>query len=216
MSDESIDRTLAAIRDLYTTNLATHGLSSKSVGWRDEASQVLRFERLAQVIRRDGHPEGFTVADWGCGYGAMYAYLQATCGDALREYVGYDISREMIASATTAHAGAQARFVLGGQVTDDADYTFVSGTFNVRFQATPEEWGQYIRRTLESLWARSRHGLAFNLLTSHLDWEQGDLFYANPGEYFDFCKRHLSRYVTLLHDYPLYEWTMLVRREGGA
>ncbi len=26
-----------------------------------------------------------------------------------------------------------------------------------------------------------------------------------------FCKREISPYVTLVHDYPLYEWTMPVR-----
>ena len=50
MSGDSIPKTLDGIRDLYEGNLAEHGTTSKSVGWPDEASQLLRFERLARVI----------------------------------------------------------------------------------------------------------------------------------------------------------------------
>ena len=42
------------------------------------------------------------------------------------------------------------------------------------------------------------------------------LFYADPGELFDHCKRRYSRWVALLHDYGLYEFTILVRKEAAA
>ena len=38
-----------------------------------------------------------------------------------------------------------------------------------------------------------------------------DLFYADPCWLFDQCKRRHSRDVALLHDYGLYEFTILVR-----
>jgi SAM-dependent methyltransferase len=212
MTDPSIPKTLDGIRDLYESNLAEHGMSSKSVGWRDEASQLLRFERLARVIDRDA-PDGFTVNDWGCGYGAMFAYLDAALGRRLSGYIGYDISTEMIAAARNQCDAARARFVLGPEVTEDADYTFVSGTFNVKLEATDADWDAYIKRHLETMFAKSRRGLAFNLLTSYVDWKQDNLFYADPRDYFDFCKTRLSRYVTLIHDSALFEWTILVTRE---
>ena len=39
-----------------------------------------------------------------------------------------------------------------------------------------------------------------------------DLYYADPCELFDRCKRRYSRNVALLHDYDLYEFTILVRK----
>ena len=36
------------------------------------------------------------------------------------------------------------------------------------------------------------------------------LFYADPCELFDFCKTRFSQNVALLHDYGLYEFTILV------
>jgi hypothetical protein len=43
---------------------------------------------------------------------------------------------------------------------------------------------------------------------------RADLFYADPCVYFDLCKRRYSRQVALLHDYGLYEFTLIVRKEG--
>lgn len=211
MSDpNAIPEALSGIRDLYAENLATHGLSSKSVGWKDEDSQLLRFRKLAQVIDRSG---SFTVNDWGCGYGAMFGFLDGLPGVELSRYAGYDICQEMVEAAAQAVNSPRARFVLGSEM-EEADYSFVSGTFNVKLQAADADWEGYVKERLEAIYAQSRRGMAFNLLTSYVDWKQENLFYADPSVFFDFCKRHLSRYVTLLHDYPLYEWTILVRREA--
>ena len=53
----------------------------------------------------------------------------------------------------------------------------------------------------------------FNALTSYSDADKrrDDLYYADPLHWFDYCKRKHSRFVTLLHYYPLYEFTVLVR-----
>jgi hypothetical protein len=39
-----------------------------------------------------------------------------------------------------------------------------------------------------------------------------ELWYPDPAWAFDLCKRRYSKEVALLHDYGLYEFTMLVRR----
>jgi hypothetical protein len=67
---------------------------------------------------------------------------------------------------------------------------------------------------IEELAARATRGFAFNALTRYSDVEKRrpDLYYADPLELFDRCKRRYSRFVTLLHDYPLYEFTIIVRR----
>jgi len=210
MTDDSIPKTLDGIRDLYEGNLAEHGLTSKSVGWRDEASQRLRFERLASVIDT---ATPFTVNDWGCGYGAMFGYLDEVAGANLRSYTGYDISDEMLVAAKQRCDPSRSRFLLGPEVTEPADYTLVSGTFNVKLEASDAEWDAYVKRHLELMFAKSTRGLAFNLLTSYVDWKVERLFYADPKDFFDFCKTRLSRYVTLSHDYGLFEWTLLVTRD---
>jgi hypothetical protein len=211
-SDDALTRAIEAVRDLYTGNLAEHGIDSRSVGWPDADKQILRFAKLAYLIDADRPKAPVTVNDWGCGYGAMFEFLDRRPGAELERYTGYDVSADMLDAARRHVPDPRAQWVLGSEV-KDADYTFVSGTFNVRMEASDELWGEYVRAVLRTLHERSRRGFAFNLLTSYVDWRKDDLFYADPAEFFGYCKAELSRFVTLLHDYPLYEWTIVVLRE---
>ncbi len=56
--------------------------------------------------------------------------------------------------------------------------------------------------------------MAFNLLTSYSDKDmmRPDLYYGDPLFYFDYCKRNFSQNVALLHDYGLFEFTILVKK----
>jgi hypothetical protein len=61
----------------------------------------------------------------------------------------------------------------------------------------------------------SRKGFASNFLTGYSDAEKmrADLYYADPLSLFDYCKRNFSKNVALLHDYRLYDFTILVRKD---
>jgi hypothetical protein len=94
------------------------------------------------------------------------------------------------------------------------DYAVASGLLNVKQSAGDDEWESYVLATIADLASLGPRGFAFNALTSYSDRDKQrpDLHYANPLALFDHCKRVYSRFVTLLHDYPLYEFTILVRR----
>jgi len=194
---------------LYSDGLHQHGVGPKSVGWKDEASQLLRFTKLAAVLdTRDDRP--VVINDLGCGYAAMFEFLDQMDGVNLAEYRGFDISAPML-NAARERTDSRAQFVLGSEVTQVADYSFVSGTFNVRGASGEKPWTQYVKESLLRLSEKSRSGFAFNALSTFVDYRTDGLFYADPAEFFVFCKSEISPYVTLVHDYQLYEWTMLVR-----
>ena len=208
MSDP--DRTLDAVQALYASGLVVHGPSARAVGWRDEASQALRFEKLAHLFAVADVPDGYSALDWGCGYGAMFDWLADRPRlPRLGRYVGCDIAEPMIHSARERVNDPRAEFVHGSRVDDEFDVAFVSGTFNVRFDAGDAEWESFVERTLVNLSARTRVGLAFNLMSSYVDYREPQLYYAEPERFFAFCKRRIGPRVTLLHDYPLWEWTMV-------
>jgi hypothetical protein len=141
----------------------------------------------------------------------MFTYLRERLGTRLSRYYGYDISREMLSAAAQVIDPAQGELIEAAVPTQVADYTFVSGTFNVRMDASEEEWTAYVQERLLAAAKVTRRGLAFNLLTTHVDWREPHLYYADPLAYFEFCRTHISRRVALLHDYPLFEWTLVVR-----
>jgi len=208
----SIDNQLQKVKELYSANLLELGATSKSVGWNTEDCQNLRFTKLAEVIEDRSQP--FSVNDYGCGYGAMAQFFRDDLKLSVDAYNGYDISSEMLQSAEKLLAPAQANLNLleSKVISTEADYSFVSGTFNVRFDATRQEWEQFMTEKLHEMNRFSRKGFAFNVLTSYVDWEEPHLYYGNPNFWFDFCKKNFSRYVSLFHDYRLWEWTLIVKK----
>lgn len=210
-AEANLERALAQSETYHRKAFEDHGATAAGVGWKDRASQLLRFRQLAQIMQPPP-AEPVSVNDFGCGYGALLEYLDGLSGVSVREYFGYDISAIALVAARK-HADARATFIQADEVTEDADYSFCSGTLNFKGEASDETWRSYVERAIEQLASRSRVGFAFNLMSTHVDFTKPDLFYADPAYFFTFCKSRISRYVTLLHDYPLYEWTILVRME---
>lgn len=202
---------LDEVATYYAEKLAEHGDTPRGVDWNGEESQMVRFEQLCKII--DPKTPNFSLNDLGCGYGALVDYLldkHANC-----KYLGVDVSQDMIKVAEQRHAAAdQTRFIAAAEPDVVADYSLASGIFNVRLGRSDTEWADYLQATLDVLDRTSSLGFAFNCLTSYSDEDKKRdyLYYADPCRLFDLCKGRYSRQVALLHDYGLYEFTILVRK----
>lgn len=204
------NKILIEVADYYSAKLAEHGETPRGVDWNGQESQELRFAQLVKVIRE---PTGFSLNDLGCGYGALLEYLNASGQDFT--YCGCDVSVDMVRAAQGRYAHMfNASFVVASEPPQKADYGVASGILNVRLGRSDEEWRKYLQAILDMLDRTSSKGFAFNCLTSYSDADKmrDYLYYANPCEIFDMCKRRYSRQVALLHDYGLYEFTILVRK----
>jgi SAM-dependent methyltransferase len=193
----------------YTGKLSQHGATYAGVDWNSEESQQLRFDQLLRVV---DFSAPFAINDFGCGYGALVDELERR--GQVFSYTGLDVSAAMIEQARGRHGDAPGRrFTTEAADLPVADYTVASGVFNVLAGAEPSAWPGYVLATLSRMAELSRRGLAFNCLTSYSDADKmvPELHYADPCRLFDWCKRELSRHVALLHDYGLYEFTIIVR-----
>jgi SAM-dependent methyltransferase len=203
---------LAEVAEYYTSKLAEHGETPRGVDWNGEEGQTLRFEQLCKIVDTANH---FSINDLGCGYGALYDFLVNKYDEP--SYLGVDVSEGMIKAAEQRYKDQpQARFVLTSEPAQVADYGVASGIFNVRMGRSDDEWRSYLEATLDVLDRTSRVGFAFNCLTFYSDKDKmrDYLYYADPCVLFDLCKRRYSRNVALLHDYDLYEFTILVRKHS--
>jgi SAM-dependent methyltransferase len=202
---------LSDVATYYAEKLAEYGDTPRGVDWNGEESQMARFVQLCKII--DPKTPNFSLNDLGCGYGALVDYLRDNHVNCT--YLGTDISQDMIRVAEQRYATAdQARFITAEEPDLLADYGVASGIFNVRLGRTDAEWFDYLQSTLDVLDRTSRLGFSFNCLTSYSDEEKKRdyLYYADPCRLFDLCKRRYSRQVALLHDYGLYEFTILVKK----
>jgi SAM-dependent methyltransferase len=202
---------LSMVASYYGDKLARYGPTPAGVDWNGQSGQLLRFEQLTKIL--PPAPATVSVNDIGCGYGALLEFL-APAYHSL-EYEGIDIAAPMIEAAQTRHNHhPEARFLVRSAPTSAKDFCIASGIFSVRLSSHDHEWLNHVNSTLDMLDSYSKKGFSFNCLTKYSDAEKMrcDLYYADPLSLFDFCKKRFSQNVALLHDYGLYEFTILVRK----
>lgn len=202
---------LEYVAQYYSQKLSLHGATPAGVDWNGSDSQIIRFQQLLKVCPDPS--QAYSLIDYGCGYGALLDFLIAEKHDC--RYFGYDCAQSMIDKAQQLHAGvAGCAFSSRIDESTRADYTVASGIFNVRGDYSNEEWLKYCLTTIAELSSLSSQAIAFNMLTKYSDAPKmrPNLYYADPCFIFDFCKREIGSKVALLHDYGLYEFTVLVRK----
>lgn len=205
---------LEPIRDFFKKCFSEHGESAEGVGWNSPAAQEIRFDQLLKVVAKPD--ERFTFLEFGCGYGHLVDYMRSK-GYLPAHYYGYDIVAESLVTARERFQRDE-RVSFHENLADipQTDYLSASGVFNVKLDTRYEDWTNYI---LESLRVFDRHtsgGFSVNFLTKYSDADcmaaRPDLYYADPCFLFDYCKTHFSRNVALLHDYEIYDFTLIVRK----
>lgn len=201
------------IRAFFEKCFADYGESAQGVGWNGQPAQEIRFDQLLKVIDR-GKP--FTLTEFGCGYGHLIDYLHQQGIQPVR-YRGVDIALNSLEAARRRFANDPSiSFYSEPEVVPQSDYLVASGVFNVKLNAGNPEWTRYILEHLHKFDAMTSAGFAVNFLTVYSDSDRmadrPDLYYADPCFLFDYCKSNFSRNVALLHDYQLYDFTIIVRK----
>lgn len=200
-------------KNYYLSKIKEFGATYKAVDWNSEKAQELSFEQLIKIISPKDLISGkYSLLDYGCGYGALLDFLiskNMPC-----EYSGYDILLPMLDLAKKAHENKKAAWISEIPQNAEFDYVLASGVFTLKMQQEESVFKAYVLERLKEINKISKKGFAFNCLTSYSDKEfmKDYLYYPSPLEMFDFCKQHFSSQVALLHDYPKYEFTILVRK----
>lgn len=191
--------------EIYARTLEQFGDTPEAVHWRG-VSQRYRFKVLTEIADLSAAD----VLDYGCGKGDLYPYL-LEMGFRGR-YTGFDINPELISLAQKKFPGA--RFAVKDLEEDDAgepfDYVLMSGIFNNRLA---DNWGM-MTAVLRKAFAVARLGLAFNAISTYVNTEQPEMYYASPEETLRFCLSELSRDVTLKHGEPPFNFGVYVYRRA--
>jgi SAM-dependent methyltransferase len=204
------DSILNQINSYYSDKIIKNGATPQGVDWNSIESQELRFKILSEVITENNH---FSVLDYGCGFGSMYDYYKDKYTDF--KYLGFDISTEMIVAAKNRNKNEiKAEWFTELPKDVKTDYVIASGIFNVKLEHSDEAWQNYVLKTLNEINQIATKGFSFNLLTKYSDKShmKDYLYYADPLFLFDYIKTNMSKYVCLKHDYPLYEFSIIVRK----
>lgn len=86
----------SSIRDYYSCRALRHGATPLGVDWTCAPTQELRFVQVLKVI---APTQALSVNDIGCGYGALAGFMHRRLRGVAIDYLGTDVSPEMIALA---------------------------------------------------------------------------------------------------------------------
>lgn len=197
------------IEEHYRALARDHGDSHLAAQYSSRESQMRRFASLSRV----GDVTGRSVLDFGCGTAALWQYFVARSTPP-SAYRGVDIVEDLLDVAELNCPSG--RFSTPDGLGDERfDFVFVSGVFNNRRAGNRRFW----QSTVTKLFARTDVGLAFNLMSTYVDYRDDSLFYERPELAFGFIKKHLTPYVALHHDYLAkdgsvpFEMTLFAYRE---
>ncbi len=165
------------LNSIYSRRLASCGTKPEGVFWQNKSSQIARFESLLSLLKKVSPNAMPSLADVGCGYGAMFEFIQKTPRYQKFSYQGVDINQTMIATCKRDFSNQSDLFSVGSCPNHLVDFSLFSGTYNLCYTSNTQLWTDYIFSNLKSCWQRSRYGLIINFLCAPKSHIKNKIFY---------------------------------------
>lgn len=200
----------ATIVAVWEEWLSKHGDSASGVGWpRGDAE--LRYQVMLDLIRPTA--ERVSLLDFGCGASHLLEYIRRRGLERI-EYSGLDLSHAFLALSRSKFPDVTyyQTDVLADQPAPlpAFDYIVMNGLFTIRASFSRETMFDYLCEMLRHVSRHMRVGLAFNVMSTQVDWQRDDLFHVPLDPLLTFLATEISRHVVVRHDYSLYEYTVYV------
>jgi dTDP-4-amino-4,6-dideoxygalactose transaminase len=210
-------RAIDALFRRYDEQLRRHGDTPRGALWPNEEDVQTRFDVMLDVIDRVDE-EPVTLCDLGCGTGGLLAHIRKR---ALKNisYVGVDRSELALSYARAKFPEAT---FLEIDISDPqadlkplaCDYLVANGLFIGKFDMTHDEMWSFLASTVRRLWPFVRRGIAFNAMSTIVEWSRDDLFHLSMDEAARLLHAVAGRNVRIRADYGLYEFTAFASKRS--
>jgi len=207
----------AALGAHYGRTFAEHGATGEGVDWGpDPADHRLRLDRMLAVTEIGRQPDAAqSLLDVGCGYGSLLDVIKER-GLEL-SYTGIEICDAMLDSARARHPDAE---WLGGDILQTTgergyDYAVCNGVLTQKLAVSQRDMDAFLKAVVTRMFRMTRVGIAFNVMTTHVNFTAPNLYYRNPAELLAWCMSELTPRVRLDHAYPLFEYTLYLYHEDA-
>ena len=196
------------IAEHYDNCFKQHGDSILGVDWPNYKDTLTRHQVMLELTR----DEDCSILDFGCGLGYFYDYIRKSKYGPFIKYSGLDINEGFYNFCKTKYPYIKFyhKDILQNDDIPNFDYVICNGTFTEKRDLTQEEMWNFFTSATSKLWNKCDKGIAFNLMSKHVDWEREDLFHVSLDEVGWFLKNNLSRNFVIRNDYKLYEYTVYV------
>jgi SAM-dependent methyltransferase len=202
------------IVDHYEACLAEHGDTHLGVDWPNAEDVDTRHRVMLDLMAARDRSRSTTLLDFGCGTSHLYDFMlrEAVTGV---EYAGLDLSPRFVEVSRRKHPDN--RYWCADLLTADVDlpefdYVVMNGVFTEKLDLSYDEMFEYVRALIGRVWEHTARGMAFNIMSKHVDWERDDLFHLPFDELAGWLVSSISRHFVIRADYGLYEYTTYVYR----
>lgn len=185
----------------------------RAVDWKSAEDAARRYDVMLGLVR-DRHAPA-TLLDFGCGLAELKLHMERS-GFGEVAYSGLDISPKFVAAARARFPGAEflcSDVLEAGEPLPTYDYVIMNGIFTRRHDIDVEGMQRYFERLSGKMFASCRVGLAFNVMSSAVDWQNEALFHPDPGQMISFIAGTLTRHFVVRNDYGLHETTYYLFRD---
>jgi SAM-dependent methyltransferase len=199
----------------YESCFERHGDNHLGVDWPNAEDAELRHRVMLDVIRPTEDRAKVKLLDFGCGASHLYEHLRREGRDDV-EYAGLDLSPRFI--EVSREKFPENQYWEMDVLTDDTsslprfDYAVLNGVFTERLDLSFEEMLAFWQRAVSTVFGLVNQGIAFNVMSKHVDWEREDLFHLPFDTLAAFLTSSVSRNFIVRNDYGLYEYTTYVYR----
>ncbi|MBV8373773.1 MAG: DegT/DnrJ/EryC1/StrS family aminotransferase, partial [Candidatus Eremiobacteraeota bacterium] len=212
-------RAIDALFRRYDEELRRHGDTPRGAIWPNEEDLQTRFDVMLDVIDREDD-EPVTLCDLGCGTGSLLAHIRKR-GLQNVTYVGVDRSALALSYARAKFPDVTFHEVDISDPQADlkaltCDYLVANGLFVGKFDMTHDQMWAFLASTVRRLWPYVRRGMAFNAMSTIVEWHRDDLFHLSMDEAARLLHAVAGRNVRIRADYGLYEYTAFARKEPTA
>jgi SAM-dependent methyltransferase len=199
----------------YEACLEQHGDSHLGVDWPKPDDVPKRYRVMLDVIKPGS--ERVSVLDFGCGAAHLNEYIRAEGLENI-EYAGLDLSQKFVELARRKFP--ENKFFCLDLLDDSAslpvfDYIVLNGVFTEKRELSFDDMLSYFKQLLPRVFVHARTGIAFNVMSKHVDWEREDLFHLPFDTLAEFLRTELTRHFVCRNDYGLYEYTTYVYHESN-
>ncbi|MCA9789035.1 MAG: class I SAM-dependent methyltransferase [Cyanobacteria bacterium HKST-UBA05] len=217
-SNASSSKSPVAITEAFRAHhldlFETHGATPQGLGWRNQETTDLRYEKMLAVIPAPLSKQSVTLLDVGCGFGGLYTYAKTHRPDLNLHYTGIDLCAPMIDHARQLLADdsvcLEVSSLFDYQPGEAFDFVVCNGILTQKLTTTIPAMDAYAQALVSRMFELARVGVAFNCMSSKVDYTEDHLYYRHPLDFLGFCFNTLSPDVRLDHSYPLYEYTIYV------
>jgi 2-polyprenyl-3-methyl-5-hydroxy-6-metoxy-1,4-benzoquinol methylase len=198
------------LRRHYSEKFKKYGATSEGVDWGVTSKAEMRYRAMMGLILSEDQEasNNFSLLDVGCGYGGQLEYMKRNNLSNVK-FTGIDIVPQMISSAKNDYSASN--FMIGDFLEMDLeekyDYVTCNGILTQKLSASKDEMINYMERLIEKMFNRCNKGIAFNTMTTHVDYELDGNFHNDPSELLRTLFQYTNK-IRLDHSYPLYEYTV--------